>query len=232
MRVLVTAGGTEEPLDGVRRLANISTGATGGVIARTFAERGAEVLLLHAERSVIEGIHFERDTFVTFADLEAALRRHLGSGEWDAIVHLAAVSDYSVASIEVDGRRIAHDDRGKIASGCEVLIRLQPNPKLIDSLRIWSRNKAIKIVGFKLTNTPDPAERSTRVRTLLERGTTDLVVLNDLGDIRENRHPAEIWNADGPIVQTETKDELALALFDLLREGGNGDDIPPGEKNR
>lgn len=232
MRVLVTAGGTEEPVDGVRRLTNVSTGATGGVIARTFAEGGAEVLLLHAERAVIEERHFERETFVTFADLEGSLRRHLRDSDWDAIIHLAAVSDYSVASIEVDGRRIAHGDRGKIDSGGEVVIRLQPNPKLIDSLRIWSRNQAIQVVGFKLTDTPDQAERLSRVQNLLERGTTDLVVLNDLGDIGEDRHPAEIWAADGPIVRTETKDELALALFDLLRESGNGDDMPPEEKIR
>ena len=51
MRVLVTAGGTEEPIDGVRRLAKLSTGATGATIAAHFAERGAEVLLLHGERA-------------------------------------------------------------------------------------------------------------------------------------------------------------------------------------
>lgn len=232
MRVIVTAGGTEEPIDGVRRLSNVSTGATGGIIARTFAERGAEVLLLHAERAALQGPGLERDTFTTFADLEAALRRDLGESDWDAIIHLAAVADYSVASVEVDGSTVVHGNRGKIGSGRGVVIRLAPNPKIIDSLRTWSRNKKIRVVGFKLTNTPDPAVRVAEIRALLDRGTTNLVVHNDLSEIAGACHPAEIWTADGPIVRTETKTELALALFDLLQEGRNTGGGRPLERNR
>ena len=232
MRILVTAGGTEEPLDGVRRLTNISTGATGGVLAQTLADHGAEVLLLHARRAPLDAIAVERDTFVTFADLEAALRGHLQARVWDVVIHLAAVSDYSVASVEIDGRRVIHGDRGKIGSGGEVVIRLTPNPKLIDDLRHWSRNEAILVVGFKLTKTADPAVRISKIRALLDRGTTDLVVHNDLGDIEGNRHPAVIWNAGGPVVRTETKAELAVALFDLVQKTGATDDERSTEMNQ
>jgi len=232
VRVIVTAGGTEEAIDGVRRLTNLSTGATGGVIARTFAEHGAEVLLLHAERVTPAPAAVDRETFITFADLEAGLRRHLGDGTWDAVIHAAAVSDYSVAAVEVDGVAFAHGVGGKIASGHEVVIRLKPNAKLIDGLRSWSRNASVQVVGFKLTNTADPAVRTAGVRALFARGAADLVVHNDLGGITATRHPAEIWTADGPIVRTETKDELALALFDLLRTSGSGDGAHTGEKTR
>ena len=216
MKILITAGGTEEPVDGVRRLTNTSTGATGGVLARSFAEHGAEVLLLHAARAPLESVAVERDTFVTFDDLEKALRRHLGAFDWDAIVHLAAVSDYSVASIEVDGRSVPHGDEGKIGSGRVVVIRLTPNPKLIDSLKTWSRNKAIRVIGFKLTNDPDDADRAARVRALLDRSAVDFVVHNDLGEISADGHPAEIWSRQGPLVRTATKNELAQALWVLL----------------
>ena len=216
MKILITAGGTEEPVDGVRRLTNTSTGATGGVLARTFAEHGAEVLLLHAARAPLESVAVERDTFVTFDDLEKALRRHLGAFDWDAIVHLAAVSDYSVASIEVDGRSVPHGDQGKIGSGHGVVIRLNPNPKLIDSLKTWSRNKAIRVIGFKLTNDPDDADRAARVRALLDRSAVDFVVHNDLGEISADGHPAEIWSRQGRLVRTATKNDLAQALWVLL----------------
>jgi phosphopantothenoylcysteine synthetase/decarboxylase len=232
VRILVTAGGTEEPVDGVRRLTNVSTGATGGVLARTFSERGAEVLLLHAERAPLDTVEVERDIFVTFADLEAALRRHLGGRDWDAIVHLAAVSDYSVASLEVDGCPVIHGDRGKIGSGREVVIRLTPNPKLIDSLKYWSRNKATQVVGFKLTNEPDPADRASKIRALLARGTTDLVVHNDLSEIGGEHHPAEIWTPDGPIARTTTKTELADTLFGLLNKGKKNHGGQAPEMNR
>jgi phosphopantothenoylcysteine decarboxylase/phosphopantothenate--cysteine ligase len=216
MRVLVTAGGTEEPVDGVRRLTNTSTGATGSAIARYFHGQGAEVLLLHSERATVVAGEIECDTFVTFADLQTALRRHLSKSDWDAVIHLAAVSDYSVASLEVDGHEVPHGDHGKIGSGVEVVIRLEPNPKLIDSLRDWSRNPKIRVVGFKLTNEPDPVLREERVRALLGRGTTDLVVHNDLSEITSDRHAAQIWNPLGPLARTETKEELADVLFDLV----------------
>ena len=179
MKVLVTAGGTEEPVDGVRRLTNLSTGATGGAIARYFAERGAEVLLLHAERAALGDVPVERETFVTFGELEELLAQRLAEADWDAVVHLAAVSDYTVAEVTVDGVVVPSGDRGKIGSGREVLIRLEPNPKLIDSLKKWSRNPKVRVVGFKLTDDENAASRDRQVRALIERGVADLVVHND-----------------------------------------------------
>lgn len=219
MKILVTAGGTEEPIDGVRRLTNLSTGATGGVLARHFVESGAEVLLLHAERADLSVRRVERETFVTFADLESALQRSLSERSWDAVVHLAAVSDYSVASIEVDGRSLPAHDHGKIGSGSEVLIRLQPNPKMIDSIKRWSLEPNPLVVGFKLTNTTDPSARDSEVRQLLDRGTTDLVVHNDLHDIDDDQHVTTIFDCRGPLAQTATKEQLARELFRLMTNG-------------
>lgn len=223
MRVLITAGGTTEPIDGVRRLINSSTGATGGTIARVFAAHGIDVVLLHAAAAPLSGIDVTREVFVTYADLEAVLSRRLRTDRFDAVIHLAAVSDYSVASVEIDGEVSTIDRDGKISSGHDVLIRLAPNPKLLDNLRSWSRNDSIQIVAFKLTNESDSGERSRTVRTLLDRGTSDLVVHNDLAEITDDRHPAEIWTRKGPIVRTTTKTELAEALLGLL-ETDLGDD--------
>ena len=216
MKILITAGGTEEPVDGVRRLTNTSTGATGAELAGFFSDRGAYVLLLRAERAVAAPPGVGSATFVSFADLEAALRRHLASHDFDAVIHLAAVSDYSVASIEVDGRPVGA--QGKIPSGADVVIRLKPNPKLIDRLKTWSRNPDIRVVGFKLTNESDTTARLPSVESLLARGTTDFVVHNDLGEITPHRHPAVVWNPHGPVTRTETIKELAELLFELLSD--------------
>ena len=218
MKVLITAGGTAEPIDGVRRIVNTSTGATGATIARVFAAHGVEVVLLHAEDALASDIDVDQEAFVTFADLEDALRRRLSEDDFDAVIHLAAVSDYSVASIEIDGDASSFGPDGKIASGHEVLVRLTPNPKLQDSLRSWSRNTAIQIVAFKLTNEPDPGVRAGKIRKLLDRGTCDLAVHNDLAGITDDRHEAEVWPQRGPIVRTATHTELAETLLGLLRE--------------
>lgn len=227
MKVLITAGGTAEPIDGVRRIINSSTGATGGVIAGAFASHGVDVVLLHAASAPLSGIDVDRETFVTFGDLETALKQRLGQESFDAIIHLAAVSDYSVAAVEIDGRTSTFGHGGKIGSGRKVSIHLEPNPKLLDHLRSWSRNASIQIIAFKLTHEPDSGERSKKVRALLDRGTSDLVVHNDLAEITDDRHPAEIWTRKGPIVRATTKTELAEALLGLLESRLDNDQERP-----
>lgn len=219
MKVLITAGGTEEPLDGVRRLSNTSTGATGLALARAFADKGETVFLLHAERVQSAGAPVESETFLGFDDLAAALQRLLGERHFDAIIHLAAVSDYRLDSIEVDGEPVAPGAQGKIGSGHELLLRLVPNPKLIDRLRGWSRNPRLTVVGFKLTDHPEPAVRERKVRALLERETADLVVHNDIREIDDERHLAAIHSRRGVLATPRNKNELAAALHGLLARG-------------
>lgn len=219
MKILVTAGGTEEHLDGVRRLTNTSTGATGLALANAFAGQGAEVVLLHAERVPVDGQPFETISYVTFDDLASNLERLLGERAFDAVVHLAAVSDYRLASVEADGKAVAAGGQGKLGSGHELVLRLTPNPKLIDSLKNWSRNPDLAVVGFKLTDDPDPASRQERIGALLGRGVADLVVHNDIREIDGDRHLAAIHSPRGLVTITRDKNELAGALFRLLAEG-------------
>ncbi len=218
MRILVTSGGTEEPVDGVRRLTNLSTGRTGVVLARRFAAAGHQVLLLRAARAADSGDvpGLQTESFVSFADLEAALRRRLGDEEWDAVVHLAAVGDYHVAAVTVDGRDFPPGGPGKIGTGREVVLTLKPNPKLLESLKAWSRRPDITVIGFKLTDEDEPAAREAQVKRLFERGGVDKVVHNDLGGIGESRHEAAIYDEQGVRLKTGTKEELADALMDIL----------------
>ena len=219
MKVLITAGGTAEPLDGVRRLSNTSTGATGLALAREFAARGDEVILLHAESVDAGSLAMEQERYLSFDDLAAALERLLGGHHFDAVIHLAAVSDYRLASIEVDGKAIVPGARGKIGSGHELVLRLRPNPKLIDNLRDWSANPELAVVGFKLTDDPDPSAREKSVAALLERGSADLVVLNDIREIAGESHLAAIYSKQGLHAKTRNKNELAAALYGLLAIG-------------
>jgi phosphopantothenoylcysteine decarboxylase/phosphopantothenate--cysteine ligase len=219
VRVLITAGGTEEPLDGVRRLTNTSTGATGLALANAFADGGAEVVLLHAERVPVDNLPVETLSFLTFDDLAGALEDMLSKREFDAVIHLAAVSDYRLASVEVEGRAVDVAGQGKIGSGHELLLRLTPNPKLIDSLRQWSRNPDLVVVGFKLTDDPDPVARKARVDALLDRGAADLVVHNDIREIDSERHQAAIHSQAGLLTETRNKNELASTLLRQLASG-------------
>ena len=217
MKVLFTSGGTEEPIDGVRRISNSSTGRTGAVLARYFADRGADVTLLRSERAVSPGgIPVTELTYTSYTDLRDALRNQLTNGDWDAVVHLAAVSDYTVDGVSVDGTPFPPGGPGKIATGRELIIKLKPTAKILDSLREWSRNKSVIVVGFKLTDGADDAHAEAQVNALFARGGVDYVVHNNLRDIDARHHPASIYGKGGILKKTETKDDMAEGLFALL----------------
>jgi phosphopantothenoylcysteine synthetase/decarboxylase len=218
MRVLFTAGGTEEAIDGVRRISNSSTGRTGAILAAYFAGRGDDVTLLRSEHAVSTGATDESIikelTYLSYADLWESLRDQLGSDDWDAVVHLAAVSDYRVAEVSVDGVSFPPGGPGKIGTGREVILKLEPTAKILDSLREWSRNKSIIVVGFKLTDGAEGAE--AQVNAQFARGVVDYVVHNDLAGISSETHSAAIWGMDGLVVKTETKNDMAEGLYSLL----------------
>jgi len=128
MRVLITAGATEVPIDRVRAITNIFKGKTGMEIARAFAVEGwrrytterepdVSVTLLtsnpdRATRALEEAngenwVRFgPRLTVVpyrTFFELAVLMEREITSGGYDLVIHSAAVSDYSVRAIHAPG---------------------------------------------------------------------------------------------------------------------------------
>lgn len=198
LRVLVTSGGTAEPIDGVRVLTNTSTGATGALIASHLARCGHAVTLLRARSACRADAGGREETFTTFAELDAALTRLLGAENFDAVIHAAAVSDFAVESVVCDDF-VRLPGTGKLDSGAAPVLRLRCNPKLLDTLRARSRHDAPCVVAFKLTHGADAAEVREAVGALFARGVADFVVHNDLAARAANGgvFPADIWRADG-----------------------------------
>jgi len=219
LRVLVTAGGTAEPVDGVRVLTNTSTGATGAGIATQLARTGHEVVLLRARGAMAAaaGGPCREETFVTFAELDAALRRLLGTGRFDAVIHAAAVSDYGVDSIISADGVVPAGVSGKIESGRAPLLRLHPHPKLVDGLRGLSP-RPLTVVAFKLTHGADAAQAEAAVRQLFAHSGADYVVHNDLA-VRTDAQtfPSTIYRLDGAlVVHCADRSTLSAALEPLL----------------
>ena len=212
LRVLVTGGGTAEPVDGVRVLSNTSTGATAAQLAAHFTRCGHDVTLLRAHSARAAEAGTSEETFGTFAELDAALTRLLGGESFDAVIHAAAVSDFAVDAILIDG--VAQPPGGaKLASDAAPLLRLRRNPKLLDTLRARSRNPALCVIAFKLTRGATAAEAQAAVATLFDRSAVDLVVFNDLTSrtLVDGAFPADIWHHGGTVV-TPCADRTALAV--------------------
>jgi phosphopantothenoylcysteine synthetase/decarboxylase len=218
--VLVTAGGTAEPVDGVRVLTNTSTGATGAAIADRLAAAGHEVLLLRAHTAARATGPCQEETFMTFAELENALDRLLGTDRFDTVIHAAAVSDYGVDSMIVAGGVVPAGRQGKIESVDAPLLRLRPHPKLVDGLRRLT-GRPLTVVAFKLTHGADRAEAEAAVRRLLAHSGVDYVVHNDLTERTDaEKFPSRIHRADGSLVgQCPDRAALASALEELLTSG-------------
>ena len=202
MRVLVTAGGTREPIDDARVIANTSTGRLGARLAAAAQAAGHEVLLLRAETGVAAPTGVRSAPFETSADLAALLERHAA---WaDAIFQAAAVSDY-----------VPDRSTGKLSSELpELVLRLVRAPKLIDGLRALCPRG--RIVGFKLTSGRDEAGRVRAATELLVRARLDLVVVNDAGRIGESDHEVLLVDASGPVGRAEGKSDIADTLVAWL----------------
>src|SRR5262245_40581135 len=100
MRILITAGNTQAPIDRVRCLTNIFTGRTGAAIAVCARERGHDVKLLtsHPEavlqvqpRVPLSDERWQPHRYTTFDDLQTLLSREVQAGGYDAVIHCAAV---------------------------------------------------------------------------------------------------------------------------------------------
>lgn len=214
MRVLITGGGCEEPLDGVRSLTNSSTGKTAAFLADELSLSGYEVISLTGIRAVHSAVSSELHRFRSFCDLERILYDMLASRSIDMVIHAAAVSDYGIGTITVDGTEHQPGTLLKVGSGHAVSVQLVAHPKLLPQLKSWSQNKDVIVVGFKLTNGAGDDERVQAVNSLFVGGNVDLVVSNDLCEVTAVNHPHRIFCPGAPgtpelVYEGRTKTDMA-----------------------
>ena len=205
MKILITAGGTAEPIDEVRSITNTSTGRSGVELAGYFSTAGASVTLLISksgrdrfEARLNDLPRLQTKTFVSFTDLENALTSEISENHYDLCIHMAAVSDYSVHSVHVNGDLSAKGPLKKISSGQKILIELKPNPKLLQMIQPRSQNKDVTVVGFKLTARASADEVEKAVTTLFKSGGVHYVVSNDTSEIDPSQglHKSKLWKMD------------------------------------
>jgi phosphopantothenoylcysteine decarboxylase/phosphopantothenate--cysteine ligase len=200
-RILITAGGTREPIDSVRYIGNMSSGRTASALADELTAAGHRVTWLGARDAVQPAMVNRLELYTSFSDLQTRLKDLLGAGEYDVVVHAAAVSDFSVAGVEAgEGNTLSTDD-GKLSSNSDVVLHLKRNPKLLNHLKDWSGNPALQVIGFKLTDTKDIPQRLAAIRKQLDNSGVDAVVHNDLSDISETAHPFcfQEWTGAGDL---------------------------------
>lgn len=176
---LITSGGTKIKIDMVRSITNMSRGTFGSQIATYAFLKELNVRFLYAKESRIPDIPCDWIEYVTFEDYAARLDEQLKL-QPDIVILAAAVSDYGVENY-VDG---------KLRSGEDLVIRLKPLPKLISTVRAKCPNCVL--CGFKLLVKSSAEELRAAAVDSLFKNKCDLIVGNDLADIRNNDHKLTI----------------------------------------
>jgi phosphopantothenoylcysteine synthetase/decarboxylase len=211
MKILISSGGTREPIDGVRVIANHSTGHTGAQLADAFTYAGDTVTLLCAVGAVRPlNDHIEQLTFVTVADLDAGCAQLLSERDFDLMIHSAAVSDFVVDAVVVNRKRYPAPLTHKLDSTQSLSVELKPGKKILSHLKSYSKNPAMKLVGFKLTDGANEEEMRMSVEKLFDAG-ADLVVHNDVQQMHALR--ATIWSPLAERVKLNTMADLASYLI-------------------
>jgi phosphopantothenoylcysteine decarboxylase/phosphopantothenate--cysteine ligase len=215
-RILITGGGTREPIDSVRYIGNHSTGRTAAALADRLAAAGHTVTWLGARSAIQPGPDVERVQYEQFGDLDRQLKRLLGAEAFDMVVHAAAVSDFSVASVQGAGSEPGAGR--KLASSGELELRLKPNPKLLSRIRGYSSNPDLLVVGFKLTVGADDEQAAMAIDKLFQAARADAVVHNDFEQISDHLHEFTLHRRDHEPRHFSDHGELALGLGEILED--------------
>jgi phosphopantothenoylcysteine decarboxylase/phosphopantothenate--cysteine ligase len=207
MRVLVTAGGTREPIDPVRFVGNRSSGRMGFALAERAARRGAEVTLIAANVSLREPPAVLRIDVQTAAELEAAVRERFPTAQ--VLLMAAAVADFR--PVGAAREKLLREESGGMD------LRLEPTPDVLATVAA-QRDPAQTVIGFAAEHGGDAIARA---RAKLQRKRLDAIVVNDVSrpeiGFESETNEVVIVEADrAHHVPMASKEEVADAILDRV----------------
>ena len=210
-RVVVTAGGTREPLDPVRFLGNRSSGRQGVAIAAAAQARGAEVVLIaaHLEVEPPEGV--ELIEVQTALELQEAVTEAARAA--DVVVMTAAVADYRPAQ--------QRDSKiKKSEAGQTLTLELVANPDILAGLAAGKREDQV-LVGFAAETEPEPSALIELGRSKLAAKGSDFLVINQVGweqGFATESNEVVVLRKGGDIVMEASGSKLSVAdrILDVI----------------
>ena len=209
--IIITAGGTVEPIDDVRAIINFSTGSVGLSLAQEAVSQNFAVELLLskiAKGPAPQGAH--TTLFGSAEDLQAKLlsliQEKKRSGRV-AVFHAAAVADYAPKKAT-----------GKIPSDQnELTLTLYKTPKIIDHIKP-TEDPDLWLTSFKLLSRKDGREVKEVARAQMKRTRSNAVVANYIEDVIVPSYLGWVLLTSGEERQVNSRDELAGALLSVMRE--------------
>ncbi|MFA5510609.1 MAG: bifunctional phosphopantothenoylcysteine decarboxylase/phosphopantothenate--cysteine ligase CoaBC [Candidatus Cloacimonadaceae bacterium] len=206
IKVLVTAGATEEAIDPMRKITNASTGKMGLAICRALALRGAEVTLVHGRMSSPPPYYLHETVFTPDVKsmLEAVIER---STKMDWIIKSAAVSDFTPA--------VKYDE--KIEKSGDLTLELIPTPDILMTLGSMKPDQQ-KLIGFAAQT----HDMLAKAKIKLQKKNLDMICANLLSTAGADDSQITIMRAsdtseDDYTVVSGLKHQVAYAIIDNIK---------------
>lgn len=238
MNIVITAGGTSEKIDNVRKITNSSSGKLGKSIANELLKKiNKQDTIFYIcskkaykpDSSNVKVIEVE-----SVDDLLNAVTKVLKENKIDYFIHLMAVSDYTVSYVTTakllkeeivnnGGKDIENiiKNNTNVLTGNKLssyednlIVTLKSTPKVISKIKEISPDTFL--VGFKLLDGVSKEELISVAKGIRDKNKCDLVVANDLKNIREGNHEAYIIDKDDNIINASSKEEIANKLVNKI----------------
>ena len=240
MKVLITAGGTSEPIDQVRSITNHASGTLGIEIAKVFLQNDVKIdyVVTKSAKKPAANEHLKMHLVNSTQEVYDCLKQLLTTQKYSAVIHTMAISDFTTqASLSIEDlttalnqayqakdqlqeedlftlfASMANPTASKISSKTKGLVlSLQPTPKIIQSIKFWQPTTVL--FGFKLLANVTEEKLLQVARNSLEKNQADFVIANDLSEIDTQQHHAYLLDTTGKVIaQGYQKSEIAQMIF-------------------
>jgi len=208
--VVISAGGTREPIDPVRFIGNRSSGRQGYALAATAVARGARVTLISANVELPDPAGAQVVRVETALQLQAAVTE--AAADADVVIMAAAVADFRPVTVAAEKLKKGRDDLNSVV--------LEPNPDILAGL-VQGRRPGVVIVGFAAETGDEHASVLEHGRAKLASKGCDVLVVNAVSDGQGFGRPdnaATILQSNGAEldVPLTTKAHLADRVWDVV----------------
>ncbi len=226
-KYVITSGGISEKIDNVRKITNSSSGKLGMTIANHLLESKSDITIYYvcsknALRPSNKSVKIIE--VVGTMDLKDKIESLLRNEKIDYFIHTMAVADYMVdyvTTVDKMKKSFLNNSDMEVIKDTKIssyknnlVLVLKPTPKIISLIK--KESPLTYLVGFKLLDGVSKKELIEVAKRLRDKNKCDLVVANDLEDIRNKEHKAYIIDKEDKVVEASDKEDIAKKLVRMM----------------
>lgn len=226
-KYVITSGRISEKIDNVRKITNSSSGKLGMTIANHLLESKSDITIYYVCSKNALRPSNKRVKIIEVVgtmDLKDKVESLLKNEKIDYFIHTMAVADYMVdyvTTVDKMKKSFLNNSDMEVIKDTKIssyennlVLVLKPTPKIISLIK--KENPLTYLVGFKLLDGVSKKELIEVAKRLRDKNKCDLVVANDLEDIRNKEHKAYIIDKEDKVVEASDKEDIAKKLVRMM----------------